>query len=274
MAGRDAGRLGIGLWTGSAWAPLSCAIDRGGPLLACSTSQLGQFAILVAPTTDGVPDLDLPNGRFFKQANGFSGAGTAGFSVTDDDTASLWSEFQRLGGVAELGYPVSDRFIYHGFVTQAFQRAALQWDRLSGAAVRVNLLDDLRQRGSDDWLQAAYHSPVLPQNGDDPNLSRDELVASHVGEPPDLYPPLREFYDAQTDALERYGLPMAVRDYGSLVSVRLQRGTLQLWTVDKPWAAAGTVVVGNAGDLAKEAGLWPLWALAPRPAPILMEGQR
>lgn len=30
-----------------------------------------------------------------------------------------------------------------------------------------------------------------------------------------------------------------------------------------PWAAAGTVVAGNGGDLAKEAGLWPAGAVTP-----------
>jgi len=45
-----------------------------------------------------------------------------------------------------------------------------------------------------------------------------------------------------------------------------QRATLQLWTEDQPWAAAGTVVVSNGGDIAKEAGLWPLDALAPESA--------
>jgi len=39
-----------------------------------------------------------------------------------------------------------------------------------------------------------------------------------------------------------------------------------LWTVDVPWAAAGTVVLGNTGDLAKEVGLWTSEALVPRPA--------
>jgi len=65
------------------------------------------------------------------------------------------------------------------------------------------------------------------------------------------------------DAVDALGLPAGIDSFGPLVSVRLQRGTLQLWLVDTPWAAPGTVVVGNAGDLAKQAGLWPLDAVAP-----------
>jgi hypothetical protein len=82
----------------------------------------------------------------------------------------------------------------------------------------------------------------------------------------DGYPALRAFYDTDPDRLDHYGLPLSVADYGPLVSVRLQRATIQLWTVDVPWAAAGTVVLGNSGDLAKEVGLWSSDALIPRPA--------
>jgi hypothetical protein len=79
----------------------------------------------------------------------------------------------------------------------------------------------------------------------------------------DGYATLQAFYAAQDDAIERYGLPVGVDDYGSVVSVRLQRATLQLWKSDTPWASAGSVVVGNGGDLAKEAGLWPVDAMTP-----------
>ena len=68
---------------------------------------------------------------------GGSGAGTGGFSVVDDDSAPLWSEFQRFGGVGELGYPVSDRFLYGGLITQSFQRAVLQFQPELGAANNV-----------------------------------------------------------------------------------------------------------------------------------------
>src|SRR5262249_22923938 len=46
---------------------------------------------------------------------------------------------------------------------------------------------------------------------------------------------------------------------GDAVTVRLQSGVLEM--------SNGSVVVANAGDLAKEAGLWPAYAMAPAPAP-------
>jgi hypothetical protein len=268
LAGGDAGRLRLGLWTGSAWAALPCAVDRGAPLLLCTSSQLGQFAVLTAPGGTGSPEMVLANGHFYGEANGFSGAGSVGFSVTDDEAGGFWSEFQRLGGVEQLGYPVSGRFMYHGFLTQVFQRAALQWQPALGGAVRVNVFDDLNLRGSDAWLQRTYQVPMAPTGTADLGMGWDDVVAQHMGLL-DAYPAIYAFYAADPDGLERFGLPIAVQDYGALVVVRTQRALLQLWTVDQPWGAAGTVVAGNAGDLAKEAGLWPLKALAAEPAPAV-----
>jgi hypothetical protein len=56
----------------------------------------------------------------------------------------------------------------------------------------------------------------------------------------------------------RFGLPLSVKDYGGFVAVRLQRATLQLW---RDPDGTQRVVVGNAADLAKEAGLWPISAV-------------
>ena len=83
----------------------------------------------------------------------------------------------------------------------------------------------------------------------------------------DPYPALAEFYMNTDDALTNYGLPVSAKDYGAFVAVRLQRATLQLWKQDTPWATAGSVVVSNGSDVAKEAGMWPTAALAPSPSP-------
>jgi hypothetical protein len=263
--GVDFSKLGLGLWTGAGWTPLPCAVGDDARLI-CSTSRPGLFAVLIASVQNESTEIDLPNGRFYAQANGFSGSGGSGFAVTDDADANLWAEFQRLGGVEQLGYPVSGRFVYRGFLTQAFQRLVLQWRPELAEAVPLNVLDDLSQRGTDPWLERTRQVPMSPAGLEDLGLPWDEVVARHLAvlEP---YPALLEAYVNTPDALEAYGLPLSIKEYGTFVSVRLQRATLQLWLVDQPWAAAGTVVVGNAGDLAKEAGLWPLSALAPEPRP-------
>ncbi len=262
-------KIGLGVWSGSAWSPLPCALADNGRLV-CETSHFSVFAVLIASDENQPMEGDLANGRFFSQANGFSGAGGTGFAVIDDGDANMWSEFQRLGGIEALGYPISGRFMYRGFMTQAFQKLALQWLPESGEAVPVNVLDELSQRGTDGWLERTRQVPLGESSVEDIGLPWDDVVSRHLALL-DAYPALHEAYLNDPLALNSYGLPLAVKDYGSFISVRLQRATLQLWLVDRPWASAGSVVVGNAGDLAKEAGLWPLDALAPEPRPLAIE---
>jgi len=129
------------------------------------------------------------------------------------------------------------------------------------------VFDELNQKGSDNWLDAFRQVPPAPASeAQDAGLSFDQVVQRHIALL-DTYPELRDFYTNQPDSLNSYGLPLAVKDYGPFVAVRLQRATLQLWKVDTAWAAAGTVVVGNGADVAKEAGLWPVEAIAPVVAP-------
>ncbi|MGH2369384.1 MAG: hypothetical protein ACRDI2_14415, partial [Chloroflexota bacterium] len=81
-------------------------------------------------------DYQVVNGYFFTQTGG---SPDYGYSVTDDDGIPLWQEFLRLGGPDVLGYPVSRRFVWDGFVVQATQKAVLQWRPDLGRAVPVNL---------------------------------------------------------------------------------------------------------------------------------------
>jgi hypothetical protein len=162
-----------------------------------------------------------------------------------------------------VGYPIGNRFQYKGFLTQAFQKLVLQWRPDLGAAVAVNVLDDLSQQGSDAWLFADRQIPRSQAFADD-GLDFPAVVANHLAIL-DPYPALHDYYTARPDAVDRFGLPMGIDTFGPIVTVRLQRATLQLWVVDTPDAAAGTVVLGNAGDLGKQAGLWPLDAVVPVP---------
>ncbi|HEX2171817.1 MAG TPA: hypothetical protein VHL09_05180, partial [Dehalococcoidia bacterium] len=64
--------------------------------------------VLPRPAASADPiDFTIPNGHFFKQSNGQGGAGDLGFAVTDDDRMPFWTIYQRLGGPAEVGYPIS-----------------------------------------------------------------------------------------------------------------------------------------------------------------------
>jgi hypothetical protein len=266
LAGGDLSRLRIATLIDDKWVALSCAATSSA--LQCLVPHLSMFAVIVAPPHSGAFDVPIADGWFFKQANGFSGAGNLGYPVVDDADASFWSEFQRLGGVDHVGYPISQRFQYGGFVTQAFQRLVLQWHPDLGQAVPMNVFDELGARGSDKWIEQARQVPPGVNTSADIGLSWEDVVLRHL-ELLDAYPVLRTFYESQPNAITTYGLPLSLKDYGPLITVRLQRGTFQLWTMDMPWATAGTVVLGNAGDVAKEVGLWPLDAMAPSGAPEL-----
>jgi hypothetical protein len=246
-------RLTPGYWNGSQWVALPCTPDVRTGTLICSTTRLGSLIvpIVTLPINPFTESLDTPldNGHFYTQGNGFSGGGGLGYTVFDDDNAPLWSEYQRYGGVDALGYPISNRFLYGGLVTQAFQQGALQWQPDLGQAVPINVLDDLHDHGSDDWLDRSRQVPPAPASGQPGDAG---LLAD--------YPDILAVYQSNPDA---YGLPVAVKDYGQLIGARFQRSTLQQWKVDQPFAAAGTIVPGSAGDLAKAAGLWPLDATTP-----------
>ncbi|HZQ98723.1 MAG TPA: hypothetical protein VFC93_07895, partial [Chloroflexota bacterium] len=101
--------------------------------------------LLIPPAATAAADEEdfaIPNGRFFPQS---------GFAITDQGGIPFWTEFQRLGGVRQLGYPISTRYQVDGFVMQAAQRGIMQWRPEQGHAVLTNVLDDLSKAGRDPW---------------------------------------------------------------------------------------------------------------------------
>jgi hypothetical protein len=250
----NSSRLKIAAWIDDSWVPVGCAAH--GSSLDCALAHLSLFAVILPPPPAAQVEMPLPNGWFAQQANGFDGAGDLGFGVIDDADASLWSEFQRLGGVSRFGYPISRRFDYNGRVTQAFQRGILQWQAESGTAVVLNTFDELSARGLDSWLDTMLQVPPPAPGTPDPSA----LNAA---------PAIADFYAADPQATTVYGQPMAVKDYGTFVAARFQAAILQLWTADGGAAPVGSVTVGSVGDIAKDAGLIPASALVPQhmPAP-------
>lgn len=235
------------------------------------------IAAVAPPAHAGALDFDVPGGHFFTQANGQGGAGGLGYAVLDDNptqgdhptdgqTVQFWSEFQHLGGVATLGYPVSHRFLWDGFVVQAFQKAVLQWRPEAKQAAFVNVFDRLSAAGKDGWLDTVRQTPPSFDNAADAGLAWDAVVARHLALL-DALPAIQAAYRADADPIAHFGLPMGWKDYGAVVVVRCQRAVFQLWKVGEPWARSGQVVVANGGDVAKEAGLYPDLAILPQIAP-------
>ena len=249
-------RLYMAVWNGSSWVGVPCSADSGTVSLVCSTTRPGLFApLVVLPASPARTRLDfeVAGGHFYTQGNGLAGGGGLGYTVLDDGDAPMWSEFQRQGGVDRLGYPVTNRFLYAGAVTQAFQNGALQWLPEFGQAVLLNILDELHTHGSDGWLDTIRRIPPPPPDGQPGDA---DMLAP--------FPTIRASYEADP---ELYGLPLSIRDYGQIGSARFQRSALQVWQQPQPFVAAGDVIPGNSGDLARAAGLWPVDAATPGAPP-------
>ncbi|MGE5618305.1 MAG: hypothetical protein ACM3US_03515 [Sphingomonadaceae bacterium] len=230
-----------------------------------STAMGSSNAILLV---SGKLDYPIANGRFFTQANGSPlGKSPYGYSITDDAGVLLWSEFQRLGGVDVLGYPVSRRFFMDGFISQATQKFILQWRPERREVWFVNVFDVLADRKKDDWLLAFRQTPRHPGSAADAGLSWERIVERHW-RILDGDPKIKARFEADPDPLAHYGLPISLQDMGNAVVLRAQRAVFQRWKEDVPWAKAGEITVANGGDIAKEAGLLPLDATVPESPPV------
>jgi hypothetical protein len=224
--------------------------------LSTATTPAGATAAMTL--VGGKADYDIPNGHFYTEANGSPlGRSPYGYSITDDSGVPFWSEFQRLGGVGVLGYPVSRRFFMDGFITQATQKFVLQWRPDQKQVWFVNVFDVLHEKGKDDWLFSARQTPRDPGSAADTGLTWDAIVQRHWSIL-DGDPEIKAVFEADRDPLSHYGLPVSLADMGNAVVLRAQRAVFQRWKEDVPWAKAGDVTVANGGDIAKEAGLVPI----------------
>ncbi|MGB0388343.1 MAG: hypothetical protein ACPGWR_26285 [Ardenticatenaceae bacterium] len=209
-------------------------------------------------------DYDVPNGHFFTQT-----AEEGGFSVLDDGEARFWSEFERLGGVQTVGYPISRRYMADGFVTQAFQKLILQWRPEVEQAWPVNVFDELSKAGFDDQLFSERQTPKRIESStiDPPDASWEEVVDRRQGFL-DANAAIRARYFFFDDPLTVFGLPTSrVEDMGNHFAIRMQRAVFQQWTEEVPWAERGQVTIANGGDIAKELAWLPSDALLPESAP-------
>ncbi|MGB0389052.1 MAG: hypothetical protein ACPGWR_29875 [Ardenticatenaceae bacterium] len=211
----------------------------------------------------GEEDFAIPNGHFYTQTTN----GEGGFAVVDDGEARFWAEFQRLGGLQTVGYPISRRYVYDGFVTQAFQKLLLQWRPDVEQAWPVNVFDELSDNGFNDQLFSIRQTPYPLIDFDPPNATWEEVVAARQGLLDDNSA-IRDRYFSVADPLNVFGLPTSgVEDMGNHYAVRTQRAVFQQWKEDVPWAFAGEVTIANGGDIAKEMGWLSGSALDPEPIP-------
>lgn len=213
-------------------------------------------------TVDAAPVGQQASCLFFTE----TGGGEGGFSVCNDSQANFRSAFEQWG-LLKIGYPISQRYVRDGFVTQAFQKAIMQWRPESSSVSLVNVFDDLHNAGFDSELLRTRQTPTQLPDGWDGNLPFEQVVSNRQALLNER-PALRQAYFASNDPLTFYGLPTSeIVDFGNHFAVRLQRAVLQEWKEQVPWAQAGEVTIANGGDIAKELGALPAEALRPESEP-------
>ncbi|MCL4369560.1 MAG: hypothetical protein M1380_01440, partial [Chloroflexi bacterium] len=229
---------------------------------------LALASLTSSPASAEAPDYDIPGGHFYTQANGQGGAGGTGFAITDEGGIPFWSEYQRLGGPDVLGYPVSRRLIWDGFTVQAMQKAIFQWQPNTDSVAFVNVMDRMHDQGKDGWLLAHRQTPIPFDTSPDTGLSWNDVVARHLALL-GTNEPIKDRFLADASWLDHFGLPVSYADEGNSFVVRTQRAVFQYWKEDVPWAKKEEVTIANAGDLAKEAGLFPTLAVTPKADPTV-----
>jgi hypothetical protein len=219
-----------------------------------------------AQSTPADYDLSEPFGaHFFTETNG--GNGNTGFAVSDADGIPFWTYFQQVGGVQTVGYPVSSRFLFQGFVVQAFQKVVFQWQPATQSVAYLNIIDLMHNAGLDPWLQAYKEVPPMANWSSDTGLPFSQVIQNHLALL-NANQAIKQAYFSDPNWLQDNGLPMApIQDMGGVLVLRCQRKIFQQWLTTVPWAQAGQVVVANGGDLAKTAGFFPHSVITPQPDP-------
>lgn len=193
-------------------------------------------------------------------------ASETGFKVCDDANANFLTAYLNYG-VQNVGYPISTRYKRDGFITQAFQKAIFQWRADTGTVAFKNVFDELSNQGLNDRLLSSRQTPHPLPAGWDGDISFAEVIQKRQALL--TRPALRTAYFAASDPLTFFGLPTSeVEDMDNHYAIRLQRAVLQEWKEDVPWASMGEVTIANGGDIAKELGALPAFALAPGGAPV------
>ncbi|MGH2460446.1 MAG: septal ring lytic transglycosylase RlpA family protein [Chloroflexota bacterium] len=236
-------------------------------VLLTATLTIGPLSGIAS--AESATDLTIPGGHFYTQANGTSiGPRGGGFEITDANDVPFWTFFNQTGGVDVLGYPVSQRFLWDGYVCQATQRAILQWNPATNQVQLANIFDYLSGIGKDDWLLAAHLAPK-PDRVPQESQPLSFLMLAHWRFSW-LYadPAIFHRYFSTPSYYAVFGLPTSpVVDLGPYHAVRFQRAVIYHWKFSVPWADDRGTSVGLAGDLLKELGLIPTAALQPRASP-------
>ena len=236
-------------------------------VLLVSILALSSVAWAAPPDAQQPLDFPLPNGHFFKQANGLGGVGPTGFPVVNEwfeppfGPVEFFNTFVNRGGVPQVGYPVGRAFNFEGFITQPFQKLVFQ-NQPGRGVFFINIFDIMHNLGFDPFIDAFRLVPPQLDTSPDTGLPFSAVIARHLTFL-DGDAAIRARYFADPDPITNFGLPMGFKDYGPVFVVRCQRAAFQHWRVTAGPNPAGIVQIVNGGDLAKELGIFPNFAVTP-----------
>lgn len=228
------------------------------------------MALLITPAeaASAPPDFAVANGHFYSQ--GAAGA-QGGFTITDDGGVPMWSEYSRLGGPDELGYPVSGRFLLDGKVVQLTQRAGLVWRQDLHQVRFLDIFSMLHNAGKDGWLLSTKGIPPQASAAAEAGKTWQQISQKRYTLL-DAHPAIKAAYFAMKDPVNMYGLPASSwMEQPAVSTLRFDNVVFQQWKQLVPWAAAGAVELANGGDILKESGiLGPTpFAVQAAPAPVI-----
>jgi len=237
-------------------------------ILAVLAALLALATALPRSLAEPLSDFDIDSGHFFTQGAGvIPDSGPVGFDVSNAEGVPFWDAYQKMGGSTQLGYPISNRFAWHGTTSQVLQKGVLQWDAAGKRVVLMNTMDLFALAGVDDWLRRTYHvPPIIDQSGEN-GLAFNQIMARRM----DLLKSnanIAALYSAASDPLNLYGLPAStITDMEVAFVLRTQRNVLYHWKTTSALGRAGTTTAGNPGEMLKASGLVSPDVFEPKNAP-------
>ncbi len=201
-----------------------------------------------AQIMDACPFIGISDGCLYTNTGGDTPDPFDGFPVTNSDGVPFWDFYQELAP-ADVGFPISQRFLLNGLWMQAFQKVILQWQPSAGRMRFFNTLDALANQYPGVTL-----SNVPPHQAFEfpPDASFQDRVVRHLAilnENPEI----QTAFLAEPNWLDLFGLPISygVFGEGAVEVLRAQRTVFAIWRVPAEGVTVGQVIRQHTPDKIK-----------------------